>query len=85
MLAPEGDPFIANPISLTHLTNIDVVKNFVCSTLLCQFQIEKKAVAKPAGTVWQLARKPAQATGPYQVLGMASLGYSWLSWVAQPS
>ena len=45
----------------------------------------KKAVAKLARTVWQLARKPAQAAGPYQALKMASLGYSWLSWVAQPS
>ena len=50
-----------------------------------QFRIEKKAVAKLARTVWQLARKPAQAAGPYQALKMAPLGYSWLSCVAQPS
>ena len=50
-----------------------------------QFRIEKKAEAKLARTVWQLARKPAQAAGPYQALNMASLRYFWLSWVAQPS
>jgi hypothetical protein len=64
--------------------NVDIVEHFVCSYLLVNSKLRRKAVAKLARTVWQLARKPAQAAGVSQALKwLCSAIFGSAAWLSQ--